>query len=330
MMLVSRLLSQALVAFTIEVDNAFEARMPHRTTRGPARGAEGPWLVSLAMWSNFLRYVPAGGVAQADVGDLAALTNLPGLQRWGYVRVAGGMVHPTRHGLRADALFRPLCAEAEDRWERQFGDGLRRVLEPLASPLLPRYLPVAGPTRHTGPPAGRRADHERADLAALLSRVLLEITGEYEAEARLPLGVAANALRVLGGGPLRPREVPLRAGIAKEAAAQSVAMLLRHGLADADGKGPSALVWLTARGEVAARNYHARMARVEARRPAEALTNALMPVVEGAAEAVRPPEAGWRNHPPYRAQTAAFLADPLGALPHHPLVTHRGGFPDGS
>ena len=33
------LLSRALVAFTIEFDNEFERRMPHRTSRGPASAA---------------------------------------------------------------------------------------------------------------------------------------------------------------------------------------------------------------------------------------------------------------------------------------------------
>jgi hypothetical protein len=43
------LLSQVLVAFTIELDNEFEHQMPHRTTI--ARQGRGPWLVSLPMWS---------------------------------------------------------------------------------------------------------------------------------------------------------------------------------------------------------------------------------------------------------------------------------------
>jgi hypothetical protein len=30
------------------------------------------------------------------------------------------------------------------------------------------------------------------------------------------------------------------------------------------------------------------------------------------------------------AQTERVLADPAGALPHRPMVLHRGGFPDGS
>src|SRR5207302_2159147 len=50
----STLLSQALVAFTIELDNDFELQMPHVTTMGmkAGRSADGPWLVSFVMWAN--------------------------------------------------------------------------------------------------------------------------------------------------------------------------------------------------------------------------------------------------------------------------------------
>ena len=58
------LLSQALVAFTIEFDNEFEHQMPHTTTWGPAaHSGLGPWLVSQAMWSNFMQFVSEDGVA---------------------------------------------------------------------------------------------------------------------------------------------------------------------------------------------------------------------------------------------------------------------------
>ncbi|MGI0151725.1 MAG: hypothetical protein ACREC5_07305, partial [Thermoplasmata archaeon] len=43
-----------------------------------------------------------------------------------------------------------------------------------------------------------------------------------------------------------------------------------------------------------------------------------------------PPAGAWRGELPYRAQTERMLADPLGALPWHPMVLHRGGWPDGS
>lgn len=39
---------------------------------------------------------------------------------------------------------------------------------------------------------------------------------------------------------------------------------------------------------------------------------------------------GWRAHKPYMAHTTAMIGDPGGSLPHYPVVSHRGGFPDGS
>jgi hypothetical protein len=59
----SALLSQALVAFTIELDNEFEHLMPHRTTShgapGTVQGA--PWLVSMVMWCNCMRLLRPEG-----------------------------------------------------------------------------------------------------------------------------------------------------------------------------------------------------------------------------------------------------------------------------
>ena len=51
-------LSHALVAFTIEFDNEFEHRMPHRTTsHGSTPGMDRPpFLVSMAMWVNCMRF----------------------------------------------------------------------------------------------------------------------------------------------------------------------------------------------------------------------------------------------------------------------------------
>jgi hypothetical protein len=65
-------LSRVLVAFTIEADNELEHQLPHRTTRGPAAGSRrGAWLVSLVMWSNFLRFVSADGVPVRELPALA-------------------------------------------------------------------------------------------------------------------------------------------------------------------------------------------------------------------------------------------------------------------
>jgi hypothetical protein len=43
-----------------------------------------------------------------------------------------------------------------------------------------------------------------------------------------------------------------------------------------------------------------------------------------------PDPQGWRAHPPYARLTQAMIADPAGSLPHYPMVSHRGGYPDGS
>jgi hypothetical protein len=45
---------------------------------------------------------------------------------------------------------------------------------------------------------------------------------------------------------------------------------------------------------------------------------------------LRPYPDGWRARGPYLRQTTAVLNDPAAALPHYPMVLHRGGWPDGS
>lgn len=85
----SRLLSQALVAFTIEADNEAEHRIPHRTaSHGGSAGAPGPWLVSLVMWQNCLRYLTDDGITVADLAQAARTpADLNGMWRWGYLRI---------------------------------------------------------------------------------------------------------------------------------------------------------------------------------------------------------------------------------------------------
>jgi hypothetical protein len=75
----SALMSQTLVAFTIEFDNEAEHRMLHRTTRqGRSAGAgPAPWLVSMAMWMNCMRFVPDEGIRVREMECRArARTNL--------------------------------------------------------------------------------------------------------------------------------------------------------------------------------------------------------------------------------------------------------------
>jgi hypothetical protein len=87
----SSLLSFALGAFTIEFDNEAEHRLPHRTTNHglTAGSAAGPWLVSMVMWFNCMRFVPEEGIAVRELERPARTrTNWDGMQGWGYIYLA--------------------------------------------------------------------------------------------------------------------------------------------------------------------------------------------------------------------------------------------------
>src|SRR5215469_2675731 len=137
------LLSQVLVAFTIETDNEAEHRMPHSTTRHGSTG--GPWLVSLVMWANCLCHLPAEGLSIRELERRARTpTNLAGMERWGHITVAPDplaprgkapraewLVRPTAAGLIAQKTWKPLVAEIEGRWKQRFVPALTALRESL-------------------------------------------------------------------------------------------------------------------------------------------------------------------------------------------------------
>jgi DNA-binding MarR family transcriptional regulator len=391
------LLSQLLVAFTIEFDNEFEHLMPHRTTRGQRSG--GPWLVSQAMWVNLMRWLGPEGLTLREGAGLLDMTNLGGMQRWGYVDVAPDpaddrrapprsdwVLRPRPAGRRAQETWTPLGRVIEGRWAERFGDlavtGLRSALESLLAGLsdeaaqLPAYLPVvwnemfsvAHPPPDVGP--ARPADHaehgdhaeHRDDVSALIARVLLAFTLEFEGQRLLALPIGANVLRVLDESPTKLSALPVLTGVSKEAVSMSLTVLDRHRLAVTEPD-PSAArgqaVHLTARGRQAQDRVAARLDAVElgwrerlgapevaaARTAAEAILrsrhgdgdadgdgdgDAGTTAGSRVAEGLRPYPDGWRARAPYLGQTKRLLTDPLGNLPHHPMVLHRGGWPDGS
>ncbi len=370
---VSAVLSQALVAFTIEFDNAAERQLPHRTTWGPAaRSGRGPWLVSLTMWANFLRFLPADGVPLRDVADLVPLVNLAGLERWGYVTVGPGpgggraapsrpdaIVRPTRWGRLAQDICAPLTGVIEQRWRDRFGEavvgqlssGLQAVVGP-AGDEWPVFLPVSGVQRHGAGPnppilaAGHRVPG--AALPTLLSRALMSFRAEYERDSALSLPVSANTLRVLSADGAAVRDLPRRAGVSREAVSVSLGRLEKGGLAltgpDPAG-GRNRVARLTPRGQRAQAAYHRRADAIAGGWRArfgdgviDRLTGALRalyaepgggdgPLISAG---LVPDPGGWRAHPPYLRLTEAMIADPAGSLPHYPMVSHRGGYPDGS
>jgi methyltransferase (TIGR00027 family) len=360
----SALLSQALVAFTIEFDNEAEHRLPHRTTShgtsGPGDSARQLWLVSMAMWENCMRHVTGEPIT---VGDLEARartgTNLDGMRRWGYITIdgtarkvhsgrpgPGAVLRATAAGLRAREIWRPLPDLIEQRWHQRFGaDQLGRLRGPLTGmvglldPGLPDCLPILGAALLSQGPDPRlppRPDGtapEAMPLPALLSRVLLSFAVEYEREAGLSLAVAANVLRVLGTDGTRLRDLPALTGTSKESARWALGILTRGDLV-AEEPDPAAsrgrVARLTPRGLDAQRLYHELTGEIERRwhdRFTPAVTTALRASLEPLAAGQPAPLFGGLE--PYPDNWRALVRRP-DVLPHFPMVLHRGGYPDGS
>lgn len=102
--------------------------------------------------------------------------------------------------------------------------------------------------------------------------------------------------------------------------------LERAGMA---ARGADRSLALLVQGRRALADYHERSMSVDA----PALRAALEPVLGDPtllAEGLRPPEGCWRAQHPHVNQTRRVLSDPVGALPWHPMVLHRGGWPDGA
>jgi hypothetical protein len=247
----SSLLSQALVAFTIELDNEFERRMAESGHHG-AR-------LSLVVWSNLMRFLVGGGMS---VRDLAARALAPQerikfelgcLQRWRFIvlqpdpaddcsivtrtRGRGGrdlrkgwgsgrgiradwFIRLTSEGLKAVEVWEPLLGEIEQRWRARFGDReIRRLCESLRAVTdqlnieLPHGLPVGirRTEAETYPPRATQ-DARPLLLPALLSQLLLAFAMQFDRESKAPLALSANTLRVLGEKPVRVADLPLLTG----------------------------------------------------------------------------------------------------------------------
>ena len=361
------MLSQALVAYAIEFDNEFERRIRGTWAR--------PFLTSIVMWSNFMRYVPEDGTSVGSVGEQACLASsavnslVGALERWNYIGV-GDPAAPTRTGVGtargvtpdaplrpsvtgalAQQLWSPLAAEIDARWEGRLGPqcvgDLRTALGSIHDRLgpMPRFLPVlsakgfcAAPVLEL--PEGGEPSRE-SELPALLSRVLLAFTLDYEADSPVALAIAANVLRVASADAIPVGDVPLAAGVSKEAVSTSLTWLQGAGLVEVGptpgGRGKAMSV--TSAGSAAQAEHGRRLEEVEQEWDGRfgggaltALRRALESVVtdESLRPCMVPPDGCWRSTGRYKKATAAFVDRPTATLPHHPMVLHRGGWPDGS
>lgn len=339
------LLSQALVAYTIEFDNEAEQRMPHRTaTRG---SAPNPWLASLVMWTNCMQFVGDDGLTVRELESLArTATNLDGMRRWGYITVEtstkrpgpDAVIRPTAAGRTAQEIWRPLFGVIDERWRERFGgneiDHLRGALGTLDGRLdldLPDCLPILGYGLFSrGPNQPRRTPTgvtSSLPLPALLSRVLLAFAIEYERESDVSLAIGANLLRVLDAQGVPLRDLPRLSGVSKESLSMAMGILEKKRLAvvEPDPNGSRfKMARLTPAGIEARDAYRRVLDAIEERcraRFGDRTIDAVREPLERLQlfSGLEPYPDGWRASA-RRPET----------LPHYPMVLHRGGFPDGS
>jgi len=361
------LLSQVLVAFTIEFDNEAERRMPHRTSNHGSTpdSLDASWLVSLAMWENCMRYVGEDGVTVHALEGLArTTTNLGGMERWGYVVIEPDPTDPrpkpprrdwviraTDAGRKAQDIWRPLFGTIEKRWKTRFGtDEIARLREAPWTVFLqfevnlPDCLPILGyglfsKAPANGQPVSPRRGAETASqlsLSSLLSRVLLAFAIEFELESELSLAICANVVRLLDVKGTRVRDLPRLSGVSKELTKVSLGFLEKRGyvvVGPDPATKPTKLVRLTSKGCEAQGAYRKQLDAIEANwlaRHGKGATGDLRESLERLVvgppgqrsplfSCLEPQPGGWR----------ASIPRP-DRLPHYPLITHRGGFPDGS
>jgi methyltransferase (TIGR00027 family) len=365
----SALLSQALVAFTIEFDNEAEHRLPHRTTdhgaSGHGDGDPTTWLVSLVMWENCMRHVTDQPITVGELETRARTgTNLDGMRRWGYISIDGtarkvhkgrpgpdAVLRATAAGLRAREVWLPLPGLIEQRWRERFGasqvDRLRDSLTSVVGQLdpgLPDCLPILGAALLSRgpdpalPPAGH-VDPAGLPLSALLSRVLLSFALGYERETGLSLAISANVLRVLGADGTRLRDLPSLTGTSKEAVSWALGLLIRGQLAAEEAAGPDPaasrgkVARLAPQGLQAQRLYHEFVGTIE-QRWRERFTASAIDALRTSLAALATASDGappplFGGLEPYPDNWRAAVRR-RATLPHYPMVLHRGGYPDGS
>jgi hypothetical protein len=367
----STLLSQALVAFTIEFNNEAEHRLPHRTTEHDRTTVvlPIPWLVSMNMYLNCMQHVPEQGIRLRDLRRLARTeTNLHGMQRWGYIYLspdpndprpkppkADWMVHSTPGGRHAQQIWRSLLPIIEERWRQRFGseaiDQIRQSLIQIASqlqPNLPDCLPIVGyglfscllaeKSKKASQSIAKTddSDFHGLPLPALLSRVLLAWALEFELESAVSLAISANVLRVVDQKPTPIRDLPRLTGVSAELVAVSTDWLARHGFAVIQTAPPpdrGKQIRLNEMGLIAQEHARQLFLNIEkawqSRFGGDAVTSLrtrLTLIVKDGSAANSPL---WKGIEPYPDGWRSKLQKP-DILVHYPMISHRGGFPDGS
>jgi DNA-binding MarR family transcriptional regulator len=282
----SALLSQALVAFTVELDNEFERRIG-------AAGHPGARL-SLVVWLDLMRFLDGqdrsvselASSALTPIGSVRALLGC--LERWGYVELpgdaqtkrdgwgsgrgirAGWIVRPTNKGRLAMEIWRPLTAIIEARWEARIGGGtiagMRGALASIVD-ALDIELPQGLPSRWLPEPAydypARTSRGIDLSLPALLAQPLHAFSIRFDRDSDASLAFSANTIRVLGAEPVRAADVSRLTGCSPEMT--DIGWQLKpYVVAEADPSGRKGkALRLTERGLAAQRAFVDLCARIE-------------------------------------------------------------------
>ncbi|HVV37137.1 MAG TPA: hypothetical protein VHC63_11085 [Acidimicrobiales bacterium] len=342
---ITSLLSRVLVALTIETDNEFEHRVPHFTSNHGATPGGGVWLASYATYANFLRFVGDAGIA---MGELATRAGYPppvhpawhGMRRWGYVTYTPDIAGPSPRKADSDAVVRATAmgARARDtwvavlddlaaRWSARGLDALQAALIPIVADVerpLPEYVPTVEWGRRQPQllqPVSRPPIE--LNLLGLLAQLLTAMTYDFEAKTPLSLATFAGLLEPLGDEPVPTRHLYERTGIATKEWSSAMKQLAEEGLVDVGGK-PKTIA-LTEEGAAVcaeARRLRADVETAWAKQHGpswEHLRHELARVVADAWDWTEPYPDNWRS----RVKVPRRLAG-------HPVVSHRGGYPDGS
>jgi hypothetical protein len=333
---ISALLSQALVAYTVEFDNEFERAMASAGFRG-AR-------LSLSVWNGLLRFVGEGGVLVKDLSSRAGLTmawarfQLGCLERWQFISFgqddrdgfgngrgirADWMVQLTPMGVVAAENWPPLFGVIDDRWRQRFGDRhLGRLITALRG--------------ITGVQAG---------LAESLALALRRVAEEFNPQSPLPIELCANTIRALGEEPVAVSELARLTGVAPESCAIGWQVKPYVSIEPLAGGGRGKAVKLNARGLLVRQMYQAFAASIEKRWACGELRELLEALFPKIGEGLAPPAgvvraggdapalgrrmmaaAALQRRRDIVAQNRNFVRDPAGCLPHYPMWDMNRGF----
>ena len=296
----SALLSQILVAFTVEFDNEFERQIAQAGHPG-AR-------LSLVVWSNLIRFIPPQGISVREIVANSLLEQtqikfmLGCLERCGFVVLQPGSgeqapkvrligAFPVRDGFgsgrginadwhvrlteaqgeKAKQIWPPLFGLIEARWEKRIGadeiaqlrDCLAHIADKVQVELPHGFTDIRYRKREF--PMRRTRDSSKFDLPTLLAQALFAFAIEFERESAAPLALCANAIRVLSENPVREREIPRLTGSSPETSGIGWQLkpyiVVERDPATSRGK----VVRLSFRGLEAQRHYYRLCAEIEER-----------------------------------------------------------------